>query len=242
MNKKIGNLLLVVFLTMAFLHGSQKISVAKDKLVSSVSREFSDGEDARILSLIAQRLGLDIEMNYVSFARRLVLMKQGKIDICSGLHNTMGRERYIYFIEPAYKTVSKKVFIVLKGNKGIIKEYDDLYRLSIGTIIGAAYFEKFDNDRRLIKVKVSNAEQKFDMLMNNRVNTVIHSYEGALKTIHKMGIADKVETAEYYHLDNIPVYIGISKKSDIINRAKEVEHVIREIVGAGGIDRLLSKP
>lgn len=49
---------------------------------------------------IAEKLDIRLDMEYAPFARRLAMMKSGRLDIMGGLLKRENRESYIYFIPP----------------------------------------------------------------------------------------------------------------------------------------------
>lgn len=214
--------------------------VAAETLISSTSKEYAQGMNAKISEAVAERLGAELEMKYVSFARRLVLLEEGKIDFCSGLHRNAEREKFIHYVEPPYITHSVKQFFVRKGSGIKIQSYEDLYPLNVATSIGVKYFDRFDSDTKIRKTRVGKVEQKFEMLMRGRVDVVIHSYAGAIDIANRMGFADQIEIAEYSYSKSNPTYIGISRKSKMMKRLDEVEPVIREMVESGEIERIMT--
>lgn len=230
----------MLFVMIVFL-GLQNDSFALDQLISSTSKEFATGLNVKIMEAIAEELNLDLQIAYASFARKLALMEEGKIDISAELHRTIQREKFIHFIEPSYWQGSKKCFFVRKGKGDTVKHYDDLYPLRIGTSINVKYFDRFDSDTRIKKIRVSKTEQKFKMLLLGRIDAVIHSHGGALKILDRMGIADKVEMADYYYSKKNPVYIGVSKRSPLYKHIEDVEPVMRKMIENGQIRRIITK-
>lgn len=100
---------------------------AKQVLRVGFSADYSDGLDLRIYKAIAQKLNTQLDARAQPFTRRLFYMKTGQIDLLIGLLKSAEREQYIHYIEPPYKTKSRKVFFVLKGQTSLISSYEDLY-------------------------------------------------------------------------------------------------------------------
>jgi len=207
-------------------------------ILTSVSKEYANGLDVRILKVIARNLGMKLEIRHASFARRLIFLEEGKIDICAGVYKTPEREKYIYFTQSQYKTSSSKYFFVLKGKKSTIQKYEDLYDLDVGTGINSLYFERFDNDQQLSKVRTGTTEQRFKMLLLNRIDAVIQGFLGGQAVINKLGIGDKIEIAEYYHQETRPAHVGISRKSPLMENLDEIEFVIRKMTKNGEFKRI----
>lgn len=231
-------ILVIAILTIACCRQPNDLQAREEVLLSSVSEEFRNGLQVRILKSIAANLGMKLELRNTSFARRLVFMEEGRIDICVGLFRTPEREKYVFFVDPPYRTHTNRYFFVLKGKKASIQKYEDLYHLDIGTGINALYFERFDNDPNLSKVRVKKTEQRFKMLLLNRVDAVINGLMGGQAIINTLGIGRQVEIADYYYTDTRPVYVGISKKSRLAKRLSEVETVVGKMMANGEIVRI----
>lgn len=206
---------------------------------SGVSEEHAEGVLPRIMQRVAEKLDIDLEMQYAPFARRLAFMKSGEIDIMGGLLKHESRESYIYFVSTPYVKTCRKMFFVRKGEADRIRSYDDLYGLEIGTKIDSKYFPRFDNDAKLIKQPVSSVEQNLKKLLLKRIDTVIYSYRSGYTTMMKMGITDHIEPARYYHKGENLIYIGISKKSPLLAEKDRIEKVVREMVSSGEMEQLI---
>ena len=109
-------------------------------LVVSVAEESKDGPDAEILTAIAEEVKTSVSFRYAPFKRRLIMMKNGDIDLVCGLLKRRDREAYIHYILPPYKKRSDTIFFVAKGKADRIQTYEDLYDLKIGTVRGAKFF------------------------------------------------------------------------------------------------------
>lgn len=206
---------------------------------SGLSAEHADGVVAKIMQRVAEKLDINLEMQYAPFARRLAFMKSGEIDIMGGLLKRKRRESYIYFVSTPYVHKIQKIFFVRKGEANRIQSYEDLYGLEIGTKIHSKYFPRFDSDARLSKQPVSSVEQNFNKLLRKRIDTVIYSYRSGFSIIDKMGLAGQVEPAVYSYSGENPVYIGISKKSPLFEEKDRIENVVREMVYSGEIENLI---
>ena len=98
---------------------------------TSVATDMAEGPDALLLREAARRLGLDIHFRLAPFKRRLIMLKNGDIDITCGLLHRPEREAYIHYITPPYKTRSDTLFFVRRDWPGQIQSYQDLKGLKI---------------------------------------------------------------------------------------------------------------
>ena len=214
-------------------------ATAQDTLSTAVANENQNGLDVQILNAIANRLKAKLFILDAPFKRRLYLMKDGTIDIMAGLLKRPEREGYIHFIHPPYKKRSDTVFFVPKGKSFLIQTYNDLYPLRIGTILGSKYFHQFDDDKRLTKEPLPGVMGNFEKLLLGRLDTVIYPESVGIDLIHEMGIADKIEMAPYRFSKEKHVFIGISKKSYLMNKIDQIEAVIRQMIETGEIDKII---
>ncbi len=224
---------------LAWLVVPQQAVSADTALVSSVAEENKDGPDAAILEAIAEKLKGRLTIQHAPFKRRLQLMKDGMIDFMAGLLKSPEREEYIHYVKPPYKERSDTVFFVLKGEKSLIQKYADLYGLKIGTNLGSGYFPEFDNDSKLDKEAVASGVPNFRKLLMGRIDAVIYPEAGGIDLVYKMGVAHQLEMADYRFSQQKSVYIGISKKSFLMDNLAVVESQIGSMIENGVIQRII---
>ena len=79
----------------------------------------------------------------------------------------------------------------------------------------------------------------FEKLLLGRLDTVIYPESVGIDLIHKMGTAEKIEVAPYRFSKEKHVFIGISKKSHLMEKIDEIESVIRQIIENGEINQII---
>ncbi len=208
-------------------------------LAVSVTEESKDGPDAKILTAIAKEMENPVNFQYAPFKRRLLMMKNGDIDLVCGLLKRPDREAYIHYILPPYKKRSDTIFFVPKGKAGRIKTYEDLYDLRIGTVRGSKFFIQFDEDNSLDKEPVAQVTLNFKKLLLGRVDTMIINEASGIDLMHKMNISDKIEMAPYRFNREKFVYIGISKNSWLMEKIDTIEPVIRKMILSEKIQKII---
>jgi polar amino acid transport system substrate-binding protein len=212
---------------------------ADQPLISSVAKENKDGVAKDIIKAIARKLNVKLKIKYAPFKRRLHMMQNGEIDFMAGLLKRPEREKFIYYLSPPYSNRSDTVFFVQRGKASLVRTYKDLYHLRIGTHLGSKYFPKFDNDTALAKDAVTSSIGNFKKLMSGRIDTVVFPESAGIDLIHETGIDGRVEAADYRYTKERRVYIGISKKSRLMNRIKAVEKTIRKMIESGELKRFI---
>ncbi len=208
-------------------------------LAVSVAEGSKDGPDAKILTAIAKEMENPIYFQYAPFKRRLLMVKNGDLDLICGLLKRPDREAYIHYIQPPYKKRSDTIFLVPKGKADRIKTYEDLYDLRIGTVRGANFFVQFDEDNCLDKEPVAQTTLNFKKLLLGRVDTMIINESTGIDLMHKMKISDEIEMAHYRFNREKFVYIGISKNSWLMDKIDTIEPVIQKMVLSGKIRQII---
>jgi polar amino acid transport system substrate-binding protein len=198
------------------------------------------GLDIEILNELSKKLNIKIQIKRSPWARSLANLKSGDSDIITGVAYTDERAEYINYAEPSYYSVNP-VFYVKKGRGRLIKNYNDLYSYSIGYSIKSAYFEPFNSDTKLKKIELSSETHLIKMLMLGRVDAIIGTEPNISYDLIKSGNKSKVEPVLYKPDKKTKLFIGVSKKSPLASRMKEIEKVINDMLNEKKIERLMKK-
>lgn len=198
------------------------------------------GIDFDLWQEIGKRLNLEIKFVKYPWARILRNLELGEVDAMSGLAKRANREVYMHYTTPSYFTCST-VFYVKKGNKHLIKKYEDLYKYSVAYVNNSAYFKRFDEDKKLRKHPIPSEIQLIKMLAKNRVKVIIGTDCQADYEIKELGLKNKFEKALFKPKNNVPLYIAISKKSPFAKELKRVNEVIKQIIEEGKINSYSKK-
>lgn len=208
-------------------------------LHSSVAKEFDTSADVEIIQAIARHLDARVVIEHAPFKRRLSLMQSGRLDFVVGLLKRPEREAFIHYIEPPYKRRSDTVFFLRREGSAAIRTYDDLYPLTIGTILGSKYFPRFDEDPRLNKEPVHDSTANFKKLLSGRIDAAVFPESVGIALIERMAIGEQVVLADYRYSAEKHVYIGISRKSWLMNDIAAVEARIVSLIAGGRIRQII---
>ncbi len=177
------------------------------------------GEVISVIEAVIDRANrkhpLALEIQYTQdlpFARCLSMMKSGKADMIGGVLDKEDRRSYMHLLR--YKNNSNKLFLLRRDDAGEIDGTGDLKGETVGTIIGYSYYKAFDHDPEIVKDPVRTLLIALKKLENKRYNIVICS-EAEWLSLKKEDpdFASQFRTAAFRHIQDNPVYIGISKKS-----------------------------
>ncbi len=197
-----------------------------------------EGAGYEMFQEIVRRLELDVEYIDMPFKRALTYMQSGEIDMMFGLLKSPEREKFIHFIAPPYKLKSNKAFYILKGKNSQINSHSDLYALKVGVKIGVKYFPEFDDDHSIQKYAEADYEKNISKLLLGAIDTFLCTDSHADYLIKALGVEKSIIKAKYGYTKNNPTYIGISKKSRMLESKDEVQKVVAEMVYSGEVDRI----
>ncbi|SMF12645.1 substrate-binding periplasmic protein [Desulfovibrio gilichinskyi] len=200
------------------------------------------GFDCDLLRSIFGHMGLRVEFIPGTIVNNLEKMETGELDIISSLLFRNERNEYIRYISPPYKTKSAKSFYVRRGSGIKINSYRDLVGLRVGVSQGAKYFPKFDLDDSIVKVFYATAVESFQALADGEVQAVINTEFVGTFFINKLGFKAQLEECTFkYSPKLMPVYIGISRKSPLAQKADEIGAVIRYLKKTGEVEQIAKK-
>lgn len=208
---------------------------------SIIEQESFHGVNVEILNEFADRFNLTIKYVVCPWKRCLKMMESGKVDIMGTLLKRPERERYMLYIEPPYKRTSTKVFYLKEGRGHLIKEYKDLYGLTIGVFRGAKYFSAFDNDSKLIKHEVTEPLQLLRMLEKGRLDAIIaDQLPMDYRLLTHKAFKGMFEKAPYVHESRGAVYMAISKNSNYAKRLPDFNKAMKQLVNNGTVEKIIT--
>jgi len=215
---------LVVIYTSILLHNNVQ---ANEPYViqAAVAKEFKDGLHSSYLKFIARQLGVEINITVMPFARRIIEVKKGNLDLIIGLHHTKERASDLIFILPAYEKLSFRYFSV-KQNTESINSYSDLHGKIIGVIRGATYFSSFEQDEELQKYSFSNLKTSIDMLLNGRIDLFVHYEESTIPMLKLMKVDHLITKTKHQPNHSDDHYLAISKYSPLAAKTEQLKEII----------------
>ncbi|GGO70098.1 substrate-binding periplasmic protein [Bowmanella pacifica] len=210
---------------------------AKELLRSSVSPEFADGLHAKYLDYIAKQMDMDLEINPMPFARRLMALKNGDIDLMVGVTRDSDKQDEVIYLSPSYEQL-RHTYFVRKNNQKTLATIDDLGNMKIGVTIYAKYFDNFERKQDFALVGVSTLQQKIQLLMKGRIDTFIHYQESTLPLLEKMGLSQEVVKAKYQPTHYNDYFVTISANSRLLHLKDKFEQVIKHGVDSGEFTKI----
>jgi polar amino acid transport system substrate-binding protein len=204
---------------------------------SSVSPEFPDGLHAKYLRYIAAQLKLKLEIVPMPFARRIVALTSGQIDIMVGMQRENDDVDQVIYLFPSYETLRHSFFVV-KDRGTQLNDFADLSKLNIGVTIHAKYYQRFHEQTDLALISVSTLKQKVELLLKGRIDTFIHYEESAMPYIQQQGLQEKIGLAPYQPTEYNEYFFTISAKSQLFPYQEKLQKIIQAGFDHGDFARI----
>jgi polar amino acid transport system substrate-binding protein len=196
------------------------------------------GIDALVLDAIAHRTGLKFDYVECPWARCLIMLQNGSVDLMTSIARTDERKESMDFLEPPTRDSYPISFYTNVKARHAVRRYEDLYGLEIGVIRSGAYFERFDQDRRLRKTLVTREMQLVEMLASRRLDVIVGIGANLDYLLHESRRSDVIEKSPFGIETRIPAYIAVSKKSKQKGAVPRLENALREMRRAREIEHI----
>lgn len=195
-----------------------------------------------IFQLMQQQLDFKLELVGCPFSRCIRMLENGEVNAMGGLILTPKRQKLMQFVTPPYMVITSSfVFYARHESKLEINRYDDLYGKKIAIMRGAAYFKRFNEDDKLIKVPVLTEKTAIDLLVKGRVDLVV-GIEST--TDHAMSVLNQpvnnLVKMQYRHSDTIYGFLALSKSFTDTDLAKRIDVELKKMADSGELSRIVA--
>lgn len=168
------------------------------------------GMDVEILSEIAKKQHLQIQFNFVPWARAMIMVKEGKADGIISLLKTPERESFLNYPEtPIYE--DRILLFANSSFKNNILALKDLEGHTVGVVADNSYSKEFDENLNIIKEIVSDQEMGMRKLIANRTPLFIINEMVGLYMIKEMRVQN-IRPLTFVVNQN-KYYLAVSRKS-----------------------------
>ncbi|MCP5162103.1 MAG: transporter substrate-binding domain-containing protein [Hahellaceae bacterium] len=189
-----------------------------------------------IFNALIKELGWQVHYEEVPFRRALKMLEDGQADVMLGPVRKPEREQYIDFSIPAFPP-ERRLFVVNRPSMRIFK-YSDLAGKKIGVLRGSVYFEPFDSDLDLLKETGTDYRNLLAMLSKDYLDVVVVPELLSVALQKEMNL--DMTTSEFF-VPGETSYIGVSRKSSLMNRLAEIRWALDEIKFDKTYEQLLLK-
>ena len=171
------------------------------------------GTNVKAMKLIAERLNMRLKFVECPFARCIVLLEKGLVDVFVGLTYSAEREKFLHFIEPSVADGSVQTFYARQDSTTSIDEFADLNGLIVGLLRYSLYFPEFDEATSFAKVEANTHMQLIDLLLNKRIDAFVGSEQRFNYLLKEQGLVNTISQQTYHITEDRKVYLALSKHS-----------------------------
>ncbi|WP_022661334.1 substrate-binding periplasmic protein [Paucidesulfovibrio longus] len=220
----------------------QSLSVATDYWPPFRIRgpEGLGGIDVDLMNVLSKRLGIEMKFEIMPWARCLVNMEGGSVDLMTGLARTPEREVYVRYAKEPYYMCAPAFYRLADAKDGEVGTYGDLRGLRIGFTRGSAYFDPFDSDEGLSKVMVAQEQMLIDMLLEEHIDVFVGTDCQVDYHLRQLGLLSRIVKTKYHPDERIKLYLGVSRRSPNVALFDALERELRRMVDDGTVDRIVS--
>ena len=194
------------------------------------------GLDIDLLNELGRRTGLTFDIRVMPWARALDSIRQGQVDLMTGLAYTAEREVYVDYLLPAYHVCAPRFYGAPQLAERV-REYADLKGLRIGYVLQSAYFQPFDDDSGLDKIGVNGESQLLQMLQLGRIDLLVGTdcqvdYERRVPQL-----AQRLVKMAYQPPSNTPLFVGYARRSPRQAERTQLALALQQVLKEGWLQR-----
>jgi len=165
-----------------------------------------------------------------NFARCLVFLERGEVDVIAALNPLAERKEFAFFAP--FKPADALRVISKDGLQ--ISSYYDFKDKIIGVSRGVRYFNRFDNDDDLQKIEIQNVRIGFSLLQKQRIDLMMVSPAMITSFSDEINAANlKVSPIALEEMRNKQTFFGFSKKNKLGIDEAEIQKKISEAYKTG---------
>lgn len=198
------------------------------------------GLDFDLLDELSRRTGLRFEIQVVPWARTLAAMRNGQVQMMTGLARTAERETFIDYLQPSYYSCSPR-FYGPPQRAEAITEYAQLRGPRIGYVLESAYFQAFDSDSELTKVGVKNEQQLLQMQLRGRVDLLVGTDCQLDYQLRDPALGSRVVKLAYRPDSTTELFIGFSRQDARPREEELIGTALRQLLDEGWVTRAAAR-
>lgn len=159
----------LLFALVGLFGGSGALAMPSVHLVTDPEKE--GGFLVAVTQRAFERVGYQVSISYVPWARALRMVMTGEAEALLGAYHTAERAEHMAYTNPIGR--AEVVLFALKDRGIRYQSLEDLRPYRLGTIIGATYTAEFDAADFLVKEPVSDFRLNLRKLLLGRVDLMV---------------------------------------------------------------------
>lgn len=196
------------------------------------AKKFVDNEfESNIVMRLSKKISTQVEVYECPWARCVHAVKNGQADIIDELFYSIDRNDSIYYLKPHYNLQTAGFrFFADNSRIKIITKWEDLKGLKIGMLRGYKHFPAFDNANDLQKFDFLEIDKIVSLILKGRLDVFIAPPSFDASSFKDIDKEHKLVKQPYSHIEYLPLYLGISRKSPWFLKRKNLEEKLKEII------------
>ena len=241
-------LVAVLFCFIAFNSYSCQLDVRLEQYAPESQKNKSNnwfGVDIELTQALLTEAQCRYSILEISWARALVMLAHGELDMMLNVSKTSEREKSYYFIGPIRNEVI--VFATYKNSNYVLTSIDDIIKLDKPIAIqrNAYYGEAIEyllqhEKHHKMFINVTDNETKLKLLKRGRISGFL---EARRNIIHGVKSDNNFKGVWFSNLEihNNPVYFALSKKSINLELKQKISQSFEHLVTEGKIEQIVLK-
>ncbi|MFK0342927.1 substrate-binding periplasmic protein [Pseudomonas asiatica] len=168
------------------------------------------GIDYEVTTQVFERLGVEVEWEFLPWKRCLAMIEQGLADGIMDIFQTESRQPYLVY---APEPMSEVEFVLFQASarRHAVKALDDLAGLTVGTSPGYAYGAAFNEAVHFRREAAPTHEANFGKLMLGRIDLAITDRRVGQYLLRHLGLQQQVEELPLV-ISRQAQYLGLARK------------------------------
>ena len=186
-----------------------KVKLAAEDNWAPFADPYGKGISHRLLKQAYARVNIEVDSLVVSYARGVVMTKQGIVDGVFNLHKERKTQEEFVFGQTPLFTTSASFY---QNNAHPLLAEDKWHLpqgLLVGIIKGYEYGDELSQLKQLKFVEVGNHNQLINLLLLNRIDAAIMYDEVAKQYLTQMGVNKVINRSVHNHTGDL--YVAFSK-------------------------------
>ena len=167
------------------------------------------GLDYETTVIVFQRLGVEVQWQFLPWKRCLAMLEQGQADGALDIFHSHERDALLlYPSEP----LSEVEFVLFYANERphFVQGLEDLHGLTVGTSPGYLYGAAFSDSSLFNREAAPSHEANFGKLMRGRIDLVITDRRVGQHLIKRLALQDKVSQASLV-INRQPQFLAVRR-------------------------------
>jgi len=197
-----------------------------------------DGVAVRVVSRAFAKLGYDVEIEVLPWARALYKVRTGLADGIFTIFKTSERETFLDYSQQVL--FQQEIRVVHRSNVRIFE--DAIQSFDFGAYSSVCVINQFSYGSRIDTALAQNqfdqvlrltlAPQCLRMLESGRARLWISNYFGARALINQLNMKDMV-TINPHPIEDTPSYIAFSKAKELSTLRDQFDHALADMKATG---------